>query len=343
MVDELSIIEFIIVVILVSLSAFFSSAETAFISVNRIKMLHLSEKGNRSAGIIHKELQHPEKFITTILVGNNVVNVAASVLVTAIVLKYFGNAGIAIATGLMTIIILVFGEIVPKTFAAKHADAHSLRIAKLLLILSKVMYPAVVIFTEITSMIFHIFGVKETIKNPFITEEQIKLLMRVGVEEGVFERHEREYIQNIFEFTDEYAECIMTPRIDLECIENKSVLNKALKKCNQSGHSRLPVWNNDPDNVIGMIFAKDLMRFNDTELATKTVEDILRPILFVRARRKIASIFRELQTKKMQIAVVVDTNKKVIGIIAIEDILEEIVGEIHDEYDVEEIEQVSPS
>lgn len=342
MVDEISIIELFLVAILVSLSAFFSSAETAFISVNRIKMLHLSEKGNKSARIIHEELQHPEIFITTILVGNNIVNVASSVLVTAIALEYFGNAGIAIATGLMTIIILVFGEIVPKTFAAKHADTYSLRIAKLLLILTKVMYPAVAVFSEITRIIFRILGVKEKIKNPFITEEQIKLLIKVGVEEGVFERHEREYIQNIFEFTDEYAEGIMTPRSDLECIENKSVLNKALEKCNYSGHSRLPVWSNNPDNVIGMIFAKDLLRFSDSELASKTVEDILRPILIVSTRRKIASIFRELQAKKMQIAVVMSTSKKIVGIIAIEDILEEIVGEILDEYDVEEIEQVNP-
>lgn len=339
MVDEISIIEFFIVAILISLSAFFSSAETAFISVNRIKMLHLCEKGNKSARIIHEELQHPEKFITTILVGNNIVNVAASVLVTAIVLKYFGNAGIAIATGLMTIVILIFGEIVPKTFAAKHADTYSLKIAKLLLLLTRIMYPVVAVFTEITQIIFRIFGVKEKIKNPFITEEQIKLLMRVGVEEGVFERHEREYIHNIFEFTDEYAEGIMTPRSDLESIENKTLLSESLKRCNQSGHSRLPVWENKPDNVIGMMFAKDLLRFSDNELATKTVEEILRPILIVRAKRKIASIFRELQVKKMQIAVVVDTNKKVIGIMTIEDILEEIVGEILDEYDVEEIEQ----
>jgi len=302
-------------------------------------MLHLSEKGNRSARIIHEELQHPEKFITMILVGNNIVNVAASVLVTAIVLKYFGNAGIAIATGLMTIVILIFGEIVPKTFAAKHADTYSLKIAKLLLFLTRIMYPVVAVLSGITHIIFRIFGVKEKIKNPFITEEQIKLLMRLGVEEGVFERHEREYIQNIFEFTDESAEGIMTPRSDLECVENKTLLSDALKRCNESGHSRLPVWENKPDNVIGMIFAKDLLRFSDTELATKTVEEILRPILIVRARRKIASIFRELQVKKMQIAVVVDTNQKIIGIMTIEDILEEIVGEILDEYDVEEIEQ----
>lgn len=339
MIDTTSLIEISIVLILVSLSAFFSSAETAFISVNRIKMMHLSEEGNKRARIIHEELKHPEKFITTILVGNNIVNVTASVLVTAVALNFFGNAGIAIATGIMTVVILVFGEIVPKTFAAKHADTYALKIAKLLLTLTKVMHPLVFVFTYITNIIFHILGVKEKINNPFITEDQIKLLMKVGVEEGVFERHEREYIQNIFEFTDEYAEGIMSPVEELVCIEVTRTLNESLEKMNESGHSRLPVWKNHSNNVVGMIFAKDLLRYRDAELAVKTVAEIIRPIMIVRTTRKIASIFKELQKKKMQIAVVVDDNNKIAGILSIEDILEEIVGEILDEYDVEEMDQ----
>ncbi len=339
MIDTIFLIELSIVLILVSLSAFFSSAETAFISVNRIKMMHLSEEGNKRARIIHEELEHPEKFITTILVGNNVVNVAASVLVTALALEFFGNAGIAIATGIMTVVILVFGEIVPKTFAAKHADTHALKIAKLLLLLTQIMHPLVIVFTYSTNIIFHILGVKEKINNPFITEDQIKILMKVGVEEGVFERHEREYIQNIFEFTDEYAADIMSPAEELVCIQDTRTLNESLEKMNESGHSRLPVWKNHSNNVVGMIFAKDLLRYRDAELAIKTVSEIIRPIMIVRTTRKIASIFKELQKKKMQIAVVVDDNNKIAGILSIEDILEEIVGEILDEYDVEEMNQ----
>lgn len=339
MIDTITLIELFIVLILVSLSAFFSSAETAFISVNRIKMMHLAEEGDKRAKIIHQELEYPERFITAILVGNNIVNITASVLVTAITLKYFGSAGIAIATGVMTIIVLVFGEIVPKTFAAKQADSHSLKIAKLLLVFTKIIHPLVFVFTYITNFIFHIFGIKEKINNPFITEDQIKLLMKVGVEEGVFERHEREYIQNIFEFTDEYAADIMSPAEELVCIEDTRTLNESLEKMNESGHSRLPVWKGHSNNVIGMIFAKDLLRYRDAELAVKTASEIIRPIMIVRTTRKIASIFKELQKKKMQIAVVVDEDNKIAGILSIEDILEEIVGEILDEYDVEEMDQ----
>jgi len=339
MIDTISIIELLLVLILISFSAFFSSAETAFISVNRIKMMHLAEQGDKRAKIIHHELESPERFITAILVGNNIVNITASVLVTTITLKYFGNAGIAIATGVMTIIILVFGEIVPKTFAAKHADSYSLKIAKPLLMFTKIIHPIVFIFTYITNTIFNIAGVKEKIKHPFITEDQIKFLMKVGVAEGVFERHEREYIQNIFEFTDACAADIMTHGTELVCIQDTRTLNETLEQMNESGHSRLPVWRDNPNNIIGMIFAKDLLRYRDAELAVKTADELIRPIMIVRTTRKIASIFKELQKKKMQIAVVVDEQNKIAGILSIEDILEEIVGEILDEYDVEEMNQ----
>ncbi|MCK4937698.1 MAG: DUF21 domain-containing protein [Methanosarcinales archaeon] len=335
MIDLTTLIELIVVIILISLSAFFSSSETAFIGVNRIKMLHLAETGDRRARIIHDELQHPEKFITTILVGNNIVNVASSVLVTVIVLRYFGNAGIAIATGVMTVVILVFGEIVPKTFATRHADTYALRIAGLLELLTKLLYPLVLVFTEITKVVLHVLGVKEKRKNPLITQEQIKLILKLGVEEGVIKHHDRQYIQNVLDFSNEKARTAMTYKSHMVTVENTESLIEALEKINVSGHSRLPVWKGHFDNVTGMIFAKDLLKYRDKELATKTVEEILRPILLVKKDRKIASIFRELQSKKVQIAVVVDETEKVVGLLSIEDILEEIVGEILDEYDIE--------
>jgi putative hemolysin len=300
-------------------------------------MLHLAETGDRRARIIHDELQHPEKFITTILVGNNIVNVASSVLVTVIVLRYFGNAGIAIATGVMTVVILVFGEIVPKTIATRHADSYALRIAGLLELLTKLLYPLVLFFTEITKFVLHVLGVKEKIKNPFITEDHIKFILKVGVEEGVIKHHDRQYMQNVLDFSDEKAKTAMTYKSHMVTVENSETLNEALEKINESGHSRLPVWEDHFDNVIGMIFAKDLLKYRDEELETKTVKEILRPILMVKKDRKIASIFRELQSKKIQIAVVVNEAEKVVGLLSIEDILEEIVGEILDEYDIEEM------
>ena len=337
MIDSTSMAELAIVIILIGLSAFFSSSETAFMSVNRIKILHLAEKGDKRAKIIHEELACPERFITTILIGNNIVNVAASVMVTVVVLRFFGNAGIAIATGVMTVVILVFGEIVPKTFAARHANSYSLRIARLLFFLTKVLYPVIFVFTQITNLVLRLLGVRENIKNPFITEDQIKLLLKVGVEEGVIEPQERKLMQNILEFTDAKAKTAMTYRRDIVNVENTLTLDEALKKFNESGHSRLPVWRDDLDNIIGMIYAKDLLKYTDKELPRIQAHEILRPILKVRNDRKIGSIFRELQSKKIQIAVVMDEHQKVVGLLSIEDIVEEIVGDILDEYDVEEM------
>jgi putative hemolysin len=337
LIDPTSMAELAIVIILVGLSAFFSSSETAFIAANRIKILQMAEKGDKRAKIIHEELQRPDRFITTILIGNNIVNVAASVMVTVVVLRFFGNAAIAIATGVMTVVILVFGEIVPKTFAARHANSYILRIAKLLLLLTKVLYPVVFVFTQITNLVLLLLGVKEKIKNPFITEDQIKLLLKVSVEEGVIEPHERTLIQNILEFTDAKAMTAMTYRRDIVNVENTLTLDAALIKFNESGHSRLPVWKDNPDNIIGMIYAKDLLKHSDAELTIIQAQDILRPILTVVSDRKIGSIFRELQSKKIQIAVVMDEHQKVVGLLSIEDIVEEIVGDILDEYDVEEM------
>jgi putative hemolysin len=335
--DTTTLIELVFVIILVSLSAFFSSSETAFIGVNRIKMLHLAEKGNKRAKIIHEQMQHPEKILTTVLIGNNIVNVSASVLVTVLALNFFGSAGIAIATGIMTVIILLFGEIMPKIYATRHAETYSLKIAYLLQFLTNILFPVVYFFTAITKILLRIMGIKEKIKNPFITEDQIKLLLKVGVEEGVIERHEREYIQNVFEFTDEKAKGAMTEKKYMVTVENTEKLNRALAKMNESGHSRLPVWKDRFDNIIGMIYAKDLLKYRYEQIETITAEDIIRPILTVRGERRIANIFKELQVKNIQIAVVIDENKKVIGILSMEDIIEKIVGEIHDEYDIEEM------
>ena len=236
----------------------------------------------------------------------------------------------------MTIIILVFGEIVPKTFAIRHADTYSLRIINLLSMLVTLLYPLVYFFTAITNNVLHIIGIKKKIKNPFITEDQIKLLLKIGEEEGVIERHEREYIQNVLKFTDEKAKTTMTSKKDMVSVEDIESLSSALIKFNESGHSRLPVWKNNFDNIIGLIFAKDLLKYNDAEIKRKTANEILRPILIVRNDRKIASIFKELQSRNIQITVVIDENNKVVGLLSIEDILEEIVGEILDEYDIEE-------
>ena len=327
--------EIFIISVLIILSAFFSGSETALISVNRIRIRHLADSGNKKAVKLLKLVENPEQFLTALLIGNNIVNVFASVLATDVALKVFGDTGLAIATGLMTLLILVFGEVFPKTLASRNAEQISLKIARPISVLILILKPVVRLLTLFTNFMILVLGGKERVTMPFVTEDTINLLLRVGEKEGTIETHEREFIHNVFEFSDETATGILTPKEKMVCIEENETLDSALMLTNESGHSRIPVYKKNFDNIVGMVYAKDFLKFNDTELKRLKAGEILRPIVFVKAERKISSIFKELQRKKINLSIVVDDNMKVIGLVSLEDILEEIVGEIFDEYDVE--------
>lgn len=327
--------EITIIAVLIIFSAFFSGSETALISVNRIRIRHLADSGNKRAMKLTRLLENPEQFLTAILIGNNIVNVFASVLAANVALRIFGEPGIAIATGTMTLFILVFGEVFPKTLSSRNAESISLKIAGPILFIILIFKPIVRVLTLFTNFLILVLGGKERVKTPFVTEDTINMLLKVGEREGTIERHEREFIHNVFEFSDETAAGVLTPKKKMVCIEEEETLDSALKLINESGHSRIPVYKKNFDNIVGMIYVKDFLKFNDTELDSTKVEEILRPVVFVKAGRKISSIFQELQRKKINISVVVDDNMKVVGLLSLEDILEEIVGEIFDEYDVE--------
>lgn len=331
--------EIIIISVLIVFSAFFSLSETALLSVGKIRTRHLAETGNKNAKIVIGLLENPEQFLTAILIGNNIVNITASILAANVALSTFGDKGIAIATGVMTLFILVFGEIFPKTLASRHPEQMSLKIAKPIRFMISILRPVVYILTAFVNSLIVLLGGKERVKHPFVTEEIINMMLKVGEKEGTIEKHEREIISNVFEFTDEKAHGVMTPRENIVSIEESETLDTALALINRSGHSRIPVYQKDFDNVVGMIYAKDFLKFRDYELERTKVYQILRPILVVKAGRAIPSILKELQQKKMNIAMVVDNNLKVTGLVSTEDILEELVGEIFDEYDVEEIKQ----
>ncbi|MFZ3058521.1 MAG: hemolysin family protein [Candidatus Methanoperedens sp.] len=333
--DSWITIEIIIISVLIVFSAFFSLSETALLSVGKIRIRHLAETGNKNAKIVSRLLENPEQFLTAILVGNNIVNITASVLATDAALRFFEHSGIAIATGLMTLFILVFGEIFPKTLASRNPEYIAMHIANPIIIFIDILRPVVWFFTMIVNFLIALTGGKERVKHPFVTEEMIKMMVKVGEKEGTIEKHERELIHRVFEFTNGKAHGVMTPREKIVCIEESETLDTALLLINKSGHSRLPVYRGDFDNMVGMIYAKDLLKFRDYELGKIKVFQILRPLLVVKAGREISVILKELQQKKMNITVVVDNNMKVIGLVSIEDILEELVGEIYDEYDVE--------
>ncbi|MCZ7400726.1 MAG: hemolysin family protein [Candidatus Methanoperedens sp.] len=340
--DSWITIEIIIISVLIVFSAFFSLSETALLSVGKIRIRHLSETGNKNAKLVSKLLENPEQFLTAILVGNNIVNITASVLATDAALRYFEHSGIAIATGVMTLFILIFGEIFPKTLASRNPEYIAMLIANPILIFIDILRPVVWFFTSIVNFLIALTGGKERVKHPFVTEELIKMMVKVGEKEGTIEKHERELIHKVFEFTNGKAHGVMTPREKIVCIEESETLDIALDLINKSGHSRLPVYRGDFDNMVGMIYAKDLLKFRDYELGKIKVFQILRPLLVVKAGREISVILKELQQKKMNISVVVDNNMKVIGLVSIEDILEELVGEIYDEYDVEPRPELKP-
>ncbi len=327
--------EIITISVLIVFSAFFSLSETALLSVGKIRIRHLAETGDKNAKTVVKLIENPEMFLAAILIGNNIVNISASVLATDAALRTFGESGIAIATGVMTLFILVFGEVFPKTLASRNAEFIAMRIANPIIIAINVLRPLVWFITTIVNSMISILGGKQRIKHPFVTEELISMLLKVGEKEGTIAKHEREIISKVFEFTDEKAHGVMTPRENMVCIEESETLDAALDLINRSGHSRLPVYQKNLDNIVGMIYAKDLLKFKDYDLNRIKVFQILRPLLVVKAGGEISSILKELQQKKMNISVVVDNNMKVIGLVSIEDILEELVGEIFDEYDVE--------
>jgi putative hemolysin len=329
-------IEILIIFILVIFSAFFSLSETALLSVSKIHIRHQAETGNRKAKVLIKLLEKPELFLTAILIGNNIVNISASVIATDAALHVFGQPGIAIATGLMTLFILVFGEVFPKTLASRNAEFIAMRIAGPITIVIGILRPIVWFITRIVNSLILLVGGKERVKHPFVTEELITMMLKVGEKEGTIEKHEREIISKVFDFTDEKAHGVMTPREKIVSIEESETLDVALVLINQSGHSRIPVYKGTLDNIVGMIYAKDFLKFRDYELNRIKVFQILRPILLVKAGRDISSLLKDLQQKKLNIAIVVDSNAKVIGLVSVEDILEELVGEIFDEYDVEE-------
>ncbi len=333
--DSWITIEILTISILIVLSAFFSGSETALISMNKIRIRHLADSGNKNAAVLIKLLENPEEFLTAILIGNNIVNISASVLAADAALRSFGSSGIAIATGVMTLFILVFSEVLPKTLASRHSESISLLVARPIRLVIYFLRPVIWILTTFINFLIVLLGGKERVKHPFVTEEMVKMMLRVGEKEGTIEKHEREIIHKVFEFSDSKAVNVMTPKEKMVCIEEQNTMDTALALINESGHSRIPVYKNTFNSIAGMVYAKDFLNFKDSDLSRIKVRQILRPILVVKAGRKISSILKELQQKKMNISVVVDDSKKVIGLVSIEDILEELVGEIFDEYDGE--------
>jgi CBS domain containing-hemolysin-like protein len=322
--------------VLLILSAFFSGTETAFFAANKIKIRHMAEDGNRRALLTRRLMDQPARLISTILVGNNIVNIGATALATTLAIQIFGDNGAGIATGAMTFLVLVFGEITPKTVVARNPEVFALRVSGIINLLSILFNPLIRGLNIFTGFLVKILGGHYP-QNPLVTEEEIRMLVNVGQEEGLIDEDEREMIDSIFEFDETLVREVMVPRIDIFAVNVEKTLGYVLKLIIEIGHSRIPVYENTIDNIIGVIYAKDLLQPLLEERQTRpTIKELMRQAYYVPESKKVRNLFDELRKEKVHMAIVLDEYGGTAGLVTIEDMIEEIVGEIQDEFDHEE-------
>ena len=318
----------LVLLILLILSGFFSSSETALFSISRVRARHLSKSPHATDKLIYKMKEDSRRLLTTILIGNNLVNIAAAALATAIAIELFESRAVGIATGIMTILILVFGEILPKSVATRN----NVMLARVVIFpiywLSILFYPLIIVLDFIPKITGKIK------KTPSVTEEELKTFVEVVEEEGEIKEEEKEFIHNIIEFDDTSASEIMTPRGDMFVVDVDEELD--LKKLLQSGYTRFPVIEGGLDKVVGTINIKDVFMHQTTSTQPVSVRRIMTKPYFVPENKKLDTLLRQFKRRKQHIAIVVDEHGGIAGLITLEDVLEEIVGEIRDETDHEE-------
>ena len=328
------IIQLIILVVLLFLSAFFSSAETALTTFNRIRMMTLADEGNKKAAKALKVTDDSGKMLSAILIGNNIVNLSASSIATTLALRLFGSVGAGIATGILTILILIFGEISPKTLATIHAEKLAMAYAGIIQSLMTVLTPVIYIINQLSLGFLRLLRVDPNKNKDLMTEEELKTIVDVSHESGVIETEEREMIHNVFDFSDALAREIMTPRIDMTFVSINDSYRDILDIYRKDRHTRIPVYENTTDNVVGLLNMKDMLLYEDK--GHFAVRNIMREPFFTYEKKNTAELFLEMQTKSINLAIVLDEYGITAGMVTMEDLLEEIVGEIHDEYDANE-------
>ena len=324
----------IILIILILLSAFFSGVEIALFSLSRLRVKHLVRKKVRGARMVEKLKSRPERLLVTILIGNNLVNIGASALATSIVFQFTKSYAVGITTGIMTLIILIFGEITPKTLATRYNEAIALAVAKPLLLLQTVLFPIIIAFEAFTNILANISGQK---KSPLVTEEEIETFVTVAEKAGQIKDVERRMIHRIFKLDDLEAKDVMTPRHKIVSVSADSKIRDVAEVFHSRGYSRLPVYKGNLDHVKGFVHVVDVQQ-SLLEKENQAVDTIMRPVLFVPESKKLDSLLRFFQRRRQHIAVVVNQFGTNTGLVTLEDVLEEIVGEIMDE--TEKIEPV---
>ena len=333
--DTDGVIQLFSLLILVFLSAFFSSAETALTTVNRVRLKALADEGNKHAQTAMDILDKYGKMLSAILIGNNIVNLTASSLMTIVAMKI--RLSVGIATGILTVVILIFGEIVPKNMAMIYSEKLALFYAVLIAGLMKVMTPVIFVVDKLSGGIMKLLHI-DTSKKTAMTEVELRTYVEVSHEDGVIESEEREMIYNVFDFSDALAKDIMIPRIDMVTVSEDAGYEEVMALFKECMYTRIPVFREDKDNIIGMINIKDFILVKDKEKFQ--IKKILRSAYYTYEYKKIADLMMEMREKSFNITFVLSEYGTTVGLITMEDLIEEIVGEIRDEYDEDEEELI---
>ncbi len=333
--DTPGVIQFVILVVLI-LSAFFSSAETALTTINNVKVRALvDENPTRRVLTLQKILDNRSKLISAILIGNNVVNISASSLMTSLVIRIWGNSAVGIGTGILTLLVLIFGEIVPKTWAMCNNEKLSLAYARVIYLLMQLLTPVIFVIDKISGLFLGFLHIDPSARVT-MTETELKTYVDVSHEDGVIEQEEKKLIYNVFEFGDSVAKDIMLPRIDMTTIDVNATYEELLTLFRESMYSRIPVYENEVDNMIGIVIVKDFLLVENKE--NFKIRDILREVYYTYEYKKTADLLLEMRLITTNVALVLNEYGATVGMITVEDLLEEIVGEIRDEYDADEAE-----
>lgn len=331
-----NLIQIIFLIVLLIGSAFFSASETALMSLSKIRIRYMQDEGVKGAKLVSSLIENPNKLLSSILVGNNVVNIAATSISTSLFIGLMGEKGVALATAVMTVLVLIFGEITPKTIAANNSEKVSLLVSKPIKAIIFILRPIVWIFNIITNIIFKLFGITNKGAKSFITEEELKTMVNVSHEEGVLEMEEREIINNVFEFGDMQAKNAMVQRIDMVAIDMEDSYDEIIQVFKTEKLSRMPVYEEIIDDIVGILNIKDIIFLSDEEIESFDIKNYMREPFFTYEFKKITQLLEEMKLEKSQMAIVVDEYGGTSGLLTIEDLVEVIVGDIEDEYDEEE-------
>lgn len=331
-----SIIQIIVVFILLIFSGLFSSAETSLTTVSLYKMKALAEEGNRRAAVVLSLMENPGKVLSAILIGNNIVNITSSSLATVLATNLFGSAAVGIATGILTVLILLFGEITPKNLATIYNEKFALFYAIPIKVLSIILTPVIWVLDKLCNFIYWILRVDKSAMSKQMTESELRTIVNVSHEDGVIEGEEKDMITNVVDFGDSIAKEVMIPRTDITMASVDASYEEVLGLFMEEQFSRLPIYEENKENIIGILHMKDLFFYREVEAAEKRpfqIRSIMREPYYTYEYQKTSNIMDEMRKNSVSITIVLDEYGAAAGMITLEDLLEEIVGEIRDEYD----------